>query len=118
MKKHQREIYLVLAEEVNCGIAPFCKYSSCEGSGSICDGGECYHVCEHPLSVINEQEGDHGIPCEEPGVDCWGFRPDYSLQDIADIVGIILVKGWTRWGWNIPTKDNPQIEVYGIKNDN
>jgi len=35
--------------------------------------------------------------CDEPGVDCWGFRPRHKLVDYVDIVGIIMQNGWTRW---------------------
>jgi len=115
MKQPQREIYILLADLINSGIAPFCKYGSPEDFGSICEEPEGYYACEHPLEINRElfTKGDC-MPCEEPCSDCWGFRPEYSLNDIVDIVGIILANSWDRWQFTKPTKDNPQIIVSGI----
>lgn len=60
-------------------------------------------------------EDDYEGFCMAPDVDCWGFRPAYSINDIADIVGIIIQNEWTRWGWVLPEFNDNKIEVYGIK---
>lgn len=90
MNKTEREIYLVLASEVDYTLCGFCKYSECVAGESVCDGGEPY--CVHPLGERFEHSfSSYGI---EPGMDCWGFRPSHSIDFCADIVGIVLAKGW------------------------
>lgn len=117
MKKEKRQIYLILASEVNSGLAPFCKYAVHQGYSSFCEeADDGYYECHHSLYRVQEQmeDSDCGF-CMEPDVDCWGFSPEYSIQDIADIVGIILQNGWTRWGWILPKANDGKIEVYGRK---
>ena len=100
MKASRREVYRELLKEVDGGIlCSFCRYSQWEGECK-----EAYCECQHPLEAITDKE-------EElyPGGDCWGFRPHVSLQDIADIVGIILVGHSQQWSWWI---DNGQIYVH------
>jgi hypothetical protein len=64
MNKAQREIYIVLANEVDTLLCSFCKFWKC--CGSICDevDGECTHkLCWR----IEDQWGNFGII---PGCDC------------------------------------------------
>jgi len=95
MKKEQREVYLSLTK-VSPGwqLCSFCKYGW--GCGSFCSGeGEI--ECHHPLT---DYYGFSGCDRElEPGEDCWGFRPNYPVEEIADIVGIMLSEGWQAAGW-------------------
>ncbi len=95
MKKEQREVYVALASEVDYNLCSFCKYSKCESGYSPCDVGEPY--CVHSLEERFEHSyGSYGI---EPGGDCWGFRPSHSVDFCADIVGVILQKGWEGTVW-------------------
>ncbi len=107
MKKIQREIYIILAGEVDFCLCAFCKYSKVESGYSPCDCGEPY--CVHPLrDSLQEQWGSYvyGI---EPGGDCWGFRPSHPVAFCADIVGIILEKGWQDVVWWQNKKDTWKI---------
>uniref|UniRef100_A0A6M3LWM4 Uncharacterized protein n=1 Tax=viral metagenome TaxID=1070528 RepID=A0A6M3LWM4_9ZZZZ len=101
MKKFDRKIYIVLADEVDCALCVFCQYSQSEG---WCE--ESYPVCTHPL--------EYRLPVYDeeltPGDDCWCFRNELPLDDIADIVGIIKANKFSYWGWQ---KDKDQIKVYG-----
>lgn len=89
MKKENRQIYLILAEEVSTALCSFCRYH--EGS-SICEE-EYYGYCEHPIETVKK---DRDLT---PGDDCWGFSSLVPVSDAADIVGVILANGWTRWVW-------------------
>ena len=93
MQKAQREIYQVLANEVDFTLCSFCKYA--QGYGYCC---ECDIECKHPLidkSLAFEEESDRAM---EMG-DCWGFRPVHPVSLCADIVGIMLSKEWTSVSW-------------------
>lgn len=96
MKKIDRTIYNVLANQVVFCLCAFCKFSKCESDGySPCDCGEPY--CIHPLGAIfGHSYSSYGI---EPGDDCWGFRPAHLVEFCADIVGILLQKGWQSAVW-------------------
>jgi len=88
MNKAQREIYRVLTNEVDWSLCAFCKYAEFQGC-------ECGVACDHPL-------GDRLPACDfalDSGEDCWGFRPAYSVTFMADIVGIMLEKGWQSAMW-------------------
>ena len=102
MKKAQREIYIKLAETVDYVPCSFCKYSECVG----CNDGEC----KHPLSDRG------GFPYFDgdlyPGDDCWGFRPQYNVSTTADVVGVILSKGWQSAGWG--ENKEGQLVVWGV----
>ena len=102
MKAEQRTIYLVLTEEINWMLCSFCKFAQ---AGFECGMAECHH----PLEVIS---GDMMV--EEPGADCWAFRPNLPVPDIADIVGIILAEGWVVASYNLPNEAG-LIEVRGAK---
>ncbi len=106
MKKEQREVYHVLAAEVDAGLGAFCKYL--RGSGSCCDGGlECIHPLEYVVPHFDDCE------CECPGTDCWGFRSKFTMADIADIVGVVLSEGYLDWMYRVDA--NGQILVSGEK---
>lgn len=95
MKKVEREIYRVLANEVDFTLCSFCKYTECESGYSPCDVGDPY--CIHPLGDrFAHSFSSYGI---EPTEDCWGFRPSHSVEFFADIIGIILQKGWEATVW-------------------
>ncbi len=94
MKKAQREVYRVLANEADFSLCSFCKFAQFFGS-SCCDGEiECHHpLLEKSFEFEREQER-----AMEMG-DCWGFRPSHPVDFCADIVGILLSKGWTSASW-------------------
>lgn len=89
MKKAQREIYLILARESlpepfdgELGLCNLCQWA--EWTGSCCgDDGDL--ICHHPLWEISEYSDDVW-----QGGDCWAFRPEYNLEDTADMVGMFL----------------------------
>jgi hypothetical protein len=61
--------------------------------------------------LIDKLEARYGFyGCLTPGSDCWGFRPDISVQNAADIVGIVLAKGYQEWFYQIGGEN---IKVYG-----
>lgn len=90
MKKNQRQIYQVLANEVDFCLCSFCRYSDSSGIDCCCDGEL---ECLHPLSnqAVFEEEIDEAMNMG----DCWGFRPSHPVAFVADVVGIILAKGWS-----------------------
>ena len=89
MKKNQREVYQVLANEADFTMCGFCKFA--ESSGDCCDGDI---DCKHPLN--GKSWGfDHEVDCANTMGDCWGFRPAHDVSFCADIIGIILSQGWT-----------------------
>ena len=92
MRKTQREIYQVLANEVRFTLCGFCKFAYGEGS---CGDGE--NECHHLLSGKSgfEEQVESAV---ELG-DCWGFRPSSPVSFCADIVGIVLAKGWSSVLW-------------------
>lgn len=101
MKKNQREIYLVLSMEVETTLCTFCKFFKSEW----CGDGSCNHT------LVDKLEATYGLyKGQEPGDDCWGFRPDISVRDVADIVGIVLSKKFKIWSYEITNKG---IKVYG-----
>lgn len=106
MKREQREIYLVLANELDSPMCTFCKYSKWEGSPCTDDA---YCECQHKLD--KEFDLFMGGDSKWPGDDCWGFRPAAHLNDIADVVGLILSEHFTNWSWE--KTDSGTILVYG-----
>jgi len=113
MKREQRQIYLELGDIIGGGLDSFCKYAVHCSNGSICDEGETWlDECKHPLKYkFGFDSGFFDDTCECPMTDCWGFKPKYTVSDIADIVGIILANDWGSYGWQ---ENNGQIEVYGL----
>ena len=88
MKREQREVYITLSDEINFTLCSFCKYEA---------GGCGVSECKHPLAYRFEDSwGYYGM---EPGDDCWGFRPKFSVEDCADIVGIALQNKWCVLSW-------------------
>ena len=95
MKKEQREIYIELTEL--CGAMPClaCKYAEFEGCGSLCDGGDGYYICNHPvinLSFINKNEED-----PEPGADCIGLTPKTKLDTLSELASTIIQNHIQEW---------------------
>ena len=87
MKAKAREIYLILANEIDFNICSFCKFAESHGCG-------CDSECQHPLcDRVGFPHWDDGF--FEPGDDCWGFRPEYDVSTVADIIGIGLSNQWT-----------------------
>lgn len=107
MKKAERNIYRVLTEEANTAICFACKFSTCVAGESPCDCGEPYcnnkFLNEHPYL----QKDDDG----EPGIDCYFFKPCFTVPILADLVGIILQKGW-GW-WTVWTNKKGQLKITG-----
>lgn len=88
MKKAQREIYLILANETlpkpfdgELGLCNLCQFA--EWSGYFC--GDSDLTCHHPIWCISENAWDIWQGC-----DCWAFRPQYNLEDTVDMVGVFL----------------------------
>ena len=95
MKKYQREIYHLLANETDWALCAFCKYAQTDGY-SPCDCGEPY--CTHPLldkSFEFEKQEEQAVNLD----DCWGFRPRHKIDFCADIVGVVLSNGWDGATW-------------------
>ncbi len=93
MKRAQRLPYLALTEIYiqgrfagNLGLCHLCRFAEWSGS---CSDSEL--KCIHPLRqdddvILNTWEGY--------GSDCWTFRPAYSMEDTADMVGALMQTGW------------------------
>lgn len=88
MQKAKREVYRILSAEIDWTLCSFCRYSHFEGS-------PCYEdatlECEHPLEAVT---GLWDFDSPSPMEDCWGFSPNISKSDLADIVGMVLSQGW------------------------
>ena len=80
MKASQRAVFIELTNEGGWSLCTFCKYDK----GNACGGVDC----KHPLNYRLSEDG----LC--PGEDCWAFRPCCPVSMCADIVGIVLSKGW------------------------
>jgi hypothetical protein len=109
MNKEQREVYQVLTAEAGACLCTFCKYSKFTGS-SCNEDAEC--ECKHPLT-----DKTFYVRFDEtcyPGEDCWGFRPNHPLSEIADVIGIVLSEGFENWYYDYaPAKGI--ATVYGRK---
>lgn len=103
MKKAEREIYIILAGEIDWDLCGFCRYVRCEGSA--CYEGDV--ICEHPVENLVP---DGEMPA--PGEDCWGFKPAVNVRDCADIVGLVLANDWDweKVSWR---KEDNKILVAG-----
>lgn len=94
MIREKRLGYLGLTEvELPNGGNPimcsFCRYA--EWQGWSCK--ERYAECHHPLMdrSWSFERMTEGLTADDGcGTDCWGFRPDVSIETAADIVGIWL----------------------------
>lgn len=91
MKRVQREVYQIVANEADFSLCSFCKFAEFSGD-SCCDGGgdiECHHpLCEKSWDFDSQVDKAMDLG------DCWGFRPRHDISFIADIIGITLAKGW------------------------
>ena len=105
MKKEQREIYVLLTDEVNYQLCTFCRF----GHSFQCGELECKHPLQERLVPFNV----YNYSWPEPGDDCWGFRPTHKVEVVADIVGIILANGWEVAGWS--ENEDGVLEVSGSK---
>lgn len=108
MKAAQREPWLILTgigDSRQACMCTFCQYASWSGSPCSCMEVEC----EHPLY-------DRSIDFENMAIDryfggdCWGFRPDISREDAADIVGIWLRGEHPDWE-TVPRLYNKPMHV-------
>lgn len=95
MKKTQREIYRILTNEVDFTLCSFCKYDGYYGGACY---GEVELECHHPLNNKSLEFDDQVDNASQCG-DCWGFRPSHPIAFIADIIGIIISKGWDSASW-------------------
>ena len=70
------------------GLCNACKFSYWEGW--VCS--EMDLICKHPLPVINGSgyNEEHPDQVWGEGADCWGFRPDQTLQEVGEWVGILM----------------------------
>lgn len=102
MKRKKRLVYLELANTVDNCICTWCNYAAWEAEG-CCEG---YSICEHPLEIVTDT-----MECIEPGSDCWGFRPDLSLDTIVEIVSAILSNDYDMW--SIRPYSRTAVTVYG-----
>lgn len=76
MNKEQRLIYRDVINVSDYGLCNFCKYAAWSGY-SCC---EADLSCEHPVNSRYELV----LPSDPwSGGDCWMFRPDRPLADIA-----------------------------------
>ena len=107
MKAGQRLVYHELASEVNATLCTFCKYALWTG---MCEDGDC--TCEHPLVEHFEWRFTGWCSSLEPGQDCWAYRPNMLLVDVADIVGVILSNGFDEWSY-VNDKEAREFTVYG-----
>ena len=97
MNAAQRLPYVEMLRELDWELCTFCSYDKSNG----CDcGRECQHPLEHRLA----------IPEYDLVSDCWGFRPDYPINDIADIIGITLAQGWQAATW---WEDGDKLRIVG-----
>lgn len=103
MKGEEREIYLNLTEEINAQLCSFCQFHEYEDYG-CCEG--C-NECLHPLEILKDHSEDM-----KPGTDCWGFRPDMSLELLIDIVSAVISQKYND-GWSFIKYSDTAVTVYG-----
>ena len=106
ISSQQRDIYYELNQLVSCGLCSCCKFSQNDGT-SICEGDGLME-CKHPLEKVRDIDEDSEVQAGD--ADCWGFRPAISVSDWADIIGLILEKGWDRWQWYVSKTNRIHIE--------
>ena len=95
MKAEDRKIFLELTEASNATLCLVCKYADFCGGGSICDGGDGYYECNHPiesLSFMNTWEEEL-----EPGTDCYGFYPRTKVDTLVELASVIIENGIDEW---------------------
>ena len=91
MKKALRIQYLALTEinlpplsttvDFSLCLCSICKHA--EWSGGACE--DSYVTCKHPLADKGVAALEEAYACE--GGDCWGFRPNIAIADLAEYVG-------------------------------
>ncbi len=98
MNAQQRRPYLAVIGLIDGGqLCTFCRFSEYVNGGSSPCMGEGYCECRHPIDQLSWQyRHEEDLP---PRVDCWGFRPGFNMDVIADIVGMIIGGGWDNWGF-------------------
>ena len=65
-------------------LCVLCKLARWEGHGPCDDTG--YYRCRLNIPAINDASDWGGLGAE-PGHDCWGFRPLFSVDTVAEFVG-------------------------------
>ena len=96
MKANKRKLFVELTELSGAGLCLACKYAYYVGGGSsVCDGGEGYYECHHPidnLSFMNTWEEEL-----EPGTDCYGFYPRIDIDTLTEFASTIITNGINQW---------------------
>ena len=82
MNKAQRDIYreLIALPPGGYGLCNVCRFAEWKGDCECAD-----LTCHCGIEKVEEQAEDIW-----QGGDCWAFRPAWSLEDTADLVGIFL----------------------------
>lgn len=99
MKAEKRKVYLELTKESNAPLCLACRYADWCGSGTLCDGGDGYYECLHPvdkLSFLNTWEEDI-----EPGTDCYGFYQKIDVETLTEFARTIIENGIDKWSVNL-----------------
>lgn len=113
MKGNQRKIYLDLINSTSYGLCNICKFAEWEGYCS----SEANLNCTHPLEAISQGDyGDHPYNAWS-GSDCWGFRPNSTLQEVATFAGIVLegkLPHWNRKGELLAIIPSERDKEYGF----
>ena len=110
MKKEERGIFIELASQIDASLCTFCRYGDWYSEG-CCEG---HNECQHPITELSwENKNEDGL---YPGGDCYGFKPSFSVQMVADIVGSVLSQGYRDWGFLIYSKK--RVTVYGNSPNN
>ena len=81
----QRKALINLLQEADLGLCHFCKYADWIG-GSPCSG-DCDMECCHKIDKIAENSWNVW-----QGDDCWAFRSSMPTDEMADIVGVLLLR--------------------------
>lgn len=62
-------------------LCTFCRLAQWEGP---CE--DAYPTCQHPLEAVHDGDANWGPLGNEPGHDCWGFRPLLPVDAVAEFV--------------------------------
>jgi hypothetical protein len=119
MNKEKRQPYrdLINIIPVGYGLCNFCKFAEW-------DGGDCCSMdltCTHPLPIINGYINEEHPYDVWQGADCWGFRPNITLQQLGIIVSITLDKKNAHWSKSqkeyiaiIPSENDKRENMVGV----
>ena len=88
MNKDQRAPWVFLTHQIGAVLCTTCRYG--EWDGWCCEGS---YQCDHRLEAV-AAESERGMT---PGDDCWGFRPEWKLWELGELVGIILEYCMSSW---------------------